>query len=308
MSSPPVSIGLPVYNGENYLSQAIESLRGQTFGDFELIISDNASVDATEDIAREAAGKDRRIRFYRQEVNAGGPANYNFVLSQARSDDFFLWHAHDDLRAPEFLERSLQVMRESPQTSVVFSSAMSIGQHGEGLTVKPRPADLLSDRPHRRLRAVITSRHPDIVLFGLMRRHLLERTDKHGSFKGGDRILVAEMALLGEFVEIDEFLFFNRDHPDRYTRMPRDQGMRQQKNAWLDPTSDEKISLPRWMGFTKYLQAVHRHPLARAEKARCYAAVGQVLFDNRMYVFKQLIREIQKAVPGAVARGSPHQR
>ncbi len=165
MSDPPVSIGLPVYKGENYLGEAIESLRRQSFGEFELIISDNASIDATEDIARAAAGEDRRIRYYRREVNAGGPANYNFVLAQAESD-FFMWHAHDDLRAPEFLERSVQVMRESPQTSVVFSRAMSIGQRGERLDVKPRPADLLSDRPHRRLRAAITSRHPDIVLLG----------------------------------------------------------------------------------------------------------------------------------------------
>ena len=308
MSNPPMSIGLPVYNGENYLGEAIESLRRQTFGDFELIISDNASTDATEDIARDAAGKDRRIRFYRQEVNAGGPANYNFVLDRAKSDDFFLWHAHDDLRAPESLERSLQVMKDSPQASVVFSRAALIGQTGEHLGVKPRPAGLLSGRPHRRLRAVVTSRHTDFVLFGLMRRHLLERTDRHGSFKGGDRVLVAEMALLGEFVEIDEFLFLNRDHPDRYTRMPSDQGMRQQKNAWWDPTSDGKISLPRWTGLARYLHAVRRHPLPRAEKARCYAAVGQALFDNRMYVSKQLIREVQQAVPAAVVRVSPHRR
>lgn len=199
-------------------------------------------------------------------------------------------------------------MRESPQTSVVFSRAVSIGQRGEHLEVKPRPADISSDRPHRRLRAVITSRHPDIVLFGLMRRHLLERTDKHGSFKGGDRVLVAEMALLGGFVEIDEFLFLNRDHPDRYTRMPSDQPMRKQKRAWLDPTSDGKISLPRWTGFTKYLNAVRRHPLPRAEKARCYVAVGQALFDNRMYVSRQLVREIQEAVPAVVVRVSPHRR
>ena len=97
------------------------------------------------------------------------------IHARAKSD-FFMWHAHDDLRAPEFLERSLQVMRESPQTSVVFSRAVSIGQRGERLDVKPRPAGLLSDRSHRRLQAVITSRHPAIVLIGQMRRHLLQHT------------------------------------------------------------------------------------------------------------------------------------
>ncbi len=125
-----------------------------------------------------------------------------------------------------------------------------------------------------------------------MGRHLLKRTDKDGSFKGGDRILVAEMALLGEFVEIDELLFFNRDHPDRYARMPSAQGMRQQKNAWWDPTSDGRDQ-----------SAV---ALSRAEKVRCHAVVWQALFDNRMYVTKRLIQEIKEAVPAAFVRMSPH--
>ena len=137
---------------------------------------------------------------------------------------------------------------------------------------------------------------------------MLERTDKHGSFKGGDRILVTDMALLGEFVEIDEFLFFNRDHPDRYTRIPSRPGAGKEKNAWWDPTSVGKINMPRWTGFTKYLQAVRLRPLYRAEKVRCYTAVGQALFDNRMYVSKQLMQEIKEAVPAAFVGMSPHRR
>ena len=66
--------------------------------------------------------------------------------------------------------------------------------------------------------------------------------------------------------------------------------------------------MPRWTGFTKYLQAVRRRPLSRAEKVRCYAAVGQTLFDNRMYVSKQLIQEIKEAEPAAFVGMSPHRR
>ncbi len=77
---PAVSIGLPVYNGDNFLAEAIDSILRQTMEDFELIISDNASTDRTEEICREYAAGDSRIRYYRNESNLGAMANYNLVF------------------------------------------------------------------------------------------------------------------------------------------------------------------------------------------------------------------------------------
>ena len=71
---PLVSIGMPVYNGEKYIREALDSLLAQTFTDFELIISDNASTDATEIICREYAAHYPQIRYVRQRVNRGAPA------------------------------------------------------------------------------------------------------------------------------------------------------------------------------------------------------------------------------------------
>jgi glycosyltransferase involved in cell wall biosynthesis len=82
--TPKISIGLPVRNGEEYLEESIDSILAQTFTDFELIISDNASTDRTEAICRAYAAKDRRIRYYRNPVNIGG-ANYgNLTFQLAR--------------------------------------------------------------------------------------------------------------------------------------------------------------------------------------------------------------------------------
>ena len=61
-----VTIGMPVFNGANYVGEAVESILAQTFGDLELVISDNASTDATEQICRDMAARDRRIRYLRQ--------------------------------------------------------------------------------------------------------------------------------------------------------------------------------------------------------------------------------------------------
>ena len=85
---PRLSIGLPVYNGENYLAESLEALLGQSYEDFELIISDNASTDGTADICRRYAKQDSRIRYIRQPHNIGCAPNHNFVIEQARGELF----------------------------------------------------------------------------------------------------------------------------------------------------------------------------------------------------------------------------
>ena len=94
-STPVVSLGMPVFNGERYLATAIESVLGQTFDDFELLLCDNASTDATGDICRSFAGADPRVRYIRNPENLGAHPNFNraFELATGR---FFKWASHDD--------------------------------------------------------------------------------------------------------------------------------------------------------------------------------------------------------------------
>jgi glycosyltransferase involved in cell wall biosynthesis len=115
---PRVSIGMPVYNGERYIEQAIESILAQTFSDFELIISDNASTDRTADICRSYAVRDRRIRYCRNETNIGYGRNQNLVI-ELSSGEYFLCAHHDDVRAPQCLERFLEIHEKNP--TVVLS-------------------------------------------------------------------------------------------------------------------------------------------------------------------------------------------
>ena len=297
-----MTVGLPVYNGENYLSQAIDSILSQTFGDLRLIISDNASVDATEQICREAALSDPRIEYHRQTVNRGAAANYNFAVDLA-GGEYFMWHAHDDLRAPEYLELAIEAFDRHPKASIVFSRSERIGPDGARGGELPRPDDLTSLFPHRRLRAAIACPHPDIVLFGLMRLDLLSETGRHGSFKGGDRLLVAEMSLRGEFVEISQPLFFNRDHPDRYVRMADNRANRSQKRAWWDTAATGTVSLPRWTGLKGYFTAVRHSPILDSrERVRSYASVAASLFGDRAYLLKQLVRDLGVASAEALRR------
>ena len=106
---PRVSIGLPVYNGERYLEQALNSILGQTYTDFELIISDNASSDRTKAICEEFRSKDQRIRYYRNEVNLGAGPNHDLVFRRSKGK-YFKWFGYDDLIAPNFLSRCIEIL------------------------------------------------------------------------------------------------------------------------------------------------------------------------------------------------------
>src|SRR5262245_39663132 len=111
--SPTVSVGLPVFNGENYLAEAIDSILAQTYRDFELIICDNASTDATEKIARGYADTDARVRYHRNVTNIGGARNQTLAMNMARGR-YFRLSAHDDKIAPTFLEECVKVLDERP--------------------------------------------------------------------------------------------------------------------------------------------------------------------------------------------------
>jgi glycosyltransferase involved in cell wall biosynthesis len=117
--TPKISIGMPVFNGELFIREALDSLLAQTFTDFELIISDNASTDGTEAICKEYAAKDRRIRYVRQSDNRGAVANFQFVLDEAVGE-YFMWAAADDSRHPDFIKMAEWVLSAAPKVGLVF--------------------------------------------------------------------------------------------------------------------------------------------------------------------------------------------
>jgi glycosyltransferase involved in cell wall biosynthesis len=130
---PLVSIGMPVYNGERFVRQALESILIQDYGNFELIISDNASTDATSKICRRYADRDARVRYVRNETNLGASPNHKRVFEMG-TGDYFKWAAHDDECLPTFLSRCMSVFGEAPQSVVlVYPQSLIIAGKGEWL-------------------------------------------------------------------------------------------------------------------------------------------------------------------------------
>jgi glycosyltransferase involved in cell wall biosynthesis len=205
VTTPLVSIGFPVYNGERYMAGALDSLLAQELEDFELIICDNASEDATGEIARQYAARDARVRYHRNDRNLGLARNFNrvFELSSGR---YFAWAAHDDLHAKEWLRVCAGVLESDPE-AVLCATGVAIMDEDGRVFSEWRPAvGLRSPDPHIRLHRLmwrLAETHP---LFALMRADALRKTRLMRSFVASDRVLLAELALAGPMQELPEVL------------------------------------------------------------------------------------------------------
>lgn len=265
---PLVSVGLPVRNGANFLAQALESRRAQTLHDLEVVVSDNASTDSTPEIIARASAVDPRVRSFRQDENVGAAANFNLVFDAARGK-YFCWAAHDDLWSPEFLARCAEILETDSGAILCFAGCAEIDPELRELKRLSERPDLGFELPHVRLRDVV--QHATVrPIFGLVRIDALRRTRRMQPHLGGDRALLAELALQGRFREIPETLFFSRQHPHRYGRTI---GTRDQRGQWWSPSAGGGRSplLPHWTRLVDYGSAIHRVPMPRDERPRCWA-------------------------------------
>jgi glycosyltransferase involved in cell wall biosynthesis len=110
-NKPRITIGLPIYNGEKFIQSRLENILSQSFQDFNLIISDNASTDRTSKICKTFVLKDKRIQYFQQEYNIGGIKNFQFVLSKAKTE-YFVFAAVDDMWDETFLEQNLDILEK----------------------------------------------------------------------------------------------------------------------------------------------------------------------------------------------------
>jgi glycosyltransferase involved in cell wall biosynthesis len=271
---PRLSVGLPVYNGEKYLPEALDALLGQSFSDFELIISDNASIDGTAEICHNYAARDPRIRYFRQPVNLGAARNHNFVVKQARGE-YFKWASHDDLYARDLLLRCVEALDTRPE--VVLSHAWQAYIDAEGNIIRGGEYRLATDSPQApiRFRDMLFVQGGD-DFYGVMRTEVLRRTPLHASYHHADRTLVTELSLCGPFYQVPEMLYFRRDHPDRAERSRPTKRARVQN---FDPRRGNRIRHPmiRLLGeyVWGYVAAIQRSPLTPFDRIQCYGYLAR---------------------------------
>jgi len=287
-----LSIGVPVYNGEQFLEKSLDSLLAQTLEDFELIISDNGSTDRTEEICRTYAAKDQRIRYYRSEENYGAAWNYNrcFELSVGK---YFKWACHDDLCAPEYVERCIEILEAKPSVVLCYANSIFIDEQGNILQKYPEDLHLDSPQPQKRYRQYhqrFLYKYKCNPQFGVIRSSALGMTRVMGKYEGSDIILFAELAMLGEFYEIPEYLFFRRDHPKMSRRAnPTDEALA----VWYDPKNRGKLQLPMSRMLWEHLVAIRRTKLSWYEKISCYLQLRTFLRWKRRELGQELVKASQ---------------
>lgn len=259
-----VSIGIPVYNGENYLEEALDSILTQTFTDFEVIICDNASTDRTETIARKAAERDSRVHYFRNESNLGAAPNFNKCLELSRGE-YFRWAAHDDLCLPEYLERCLEVLEADPGVAACHSETVIIdsdGKHFQDYHMETGRWE--SSDPIRRFINAISEGHWCFSVFAVIRRSVLIKTSGIGSFIGSDRNLIAQVVLQGRLLHTPHPLFLSRDHSGRSVRKLD----LRQRGEWFDTSRSDTGRFYFMRLFKEHARILFASDVSVLQKAR----------------------------------------
>ena len=265
-NAPKLSIGLPVYNGAEYLAEALDALLAQTLTDFELIISDNASTDATAEICHMYAAKDERVSYVRQELNRGAAVNHNVVLELARAP-YFAWAASDDRHHPEFMARCLAGLEANPEAVLCHANTIVMAKDGSALRTVTPGALATSARALDRFRDVVRcpEDHRVFEMYGVMRTEAVRATGAMQPYEGSDYTFIAAMALRGPFVRVDEALFSNRvSAGTRYA----------DGHLNYDPLVGADNGLYRFRLASEFTRLIAGSSQPVGDKLRCFAALG----------------------------------
>ena len=266
-TAPRLTVGLPVYNGEKYLTESVEALLGQSFTDFELIISDNASTDGTGDICRRYEKQDSRVRYVRQPRNIGLSPNHNFVAAQARGE-LFKWASYDDLYARDLLERCVDALDKYPEIVLAHCWTAKIDGSGAVTEAFEYPLKTASARAPERFRSLLFDDGGDDD-YAVIRTEVLRRTAMQGSYHHADRTIVAELGLHGPFYQVPDWLYFRREHPGQNGGV----SMRR-RCVTMDPRRADRLRHPAVRLYGEYvwgyISAIRRAPLSAAERRECY--------------------------------------
>lgn len=272
---PRLSIGLPVYNGGDYVGLAIQSILAQTFTDFELIISDNASTDGTRRICEDFARRDKRVRYHRNEENIGATQNWYLVHRLSRAG-YFASVAHDDLYEPTYMERCIEVLDRDPSIVVCHTKTKLIDERGNPSGVFDVEVGTTSTSAADRLYRIIRYDYLCIQLYGVMRSEALAATKVFAGYYGCDRNLLAELALIGRIVEVPEYLFLHRIYAGSLGSIVNS-GKSESEMRSIDPGTNWDNTSTQWRIFWHYAGSVGRHVSSPLERLRCYGVLLRLL-------------------------------
>jgi len=258
---PLVSIGMPVYNGGNFIRSALESLLAQDYENFELIISDNHSTDSTQEICSDYMIRDKRIRYFRNETNEGAVRNFTrvFELSQG---EYFMWAAHDDYREPNYIRLCVELMENNPKVILCCSRIIAVNENGDAREIKEN-FHTIGMVPYKRFHKMLWA-NSCAIIYGLIRRNGLRKKNLFNNTIGSDNLLLAELSLKGEFYQFPLFLFRKRIRSNNIfekIKIILESNFPDSRQAFFSPFSKMAI---------EYFKLVHYSNLRGKEKILAY--------------------------------------
>jgi glycosyltransferase involved in cell wall biosynthesis len=283
-SEPLLGIGIPVYNGELYLRQTLDSLLVQTFDDFEIVVADNASTDKTPQIVREVAERDSRVRYVRHERNIGAPRNFNSVFGHTRGQ-LFAWVAADDLYHPEFLATCVENLGRRPDAVGAFTATLAVDADGVLHDLIEEPVRWDHPDPAVRFADLASFRHACMSLFAVLRRSAVEKTRLKPICWGGDRMFLAELSLHGPMVIDPRPLFHNRQHGGRLSTRSRG-------NPAAYFVNDRPTRALTWFYASFLWQAVDRAGFDPVQRRRVRRAWAGWAVENRTKLARSAARGV----------------
>jgi glycosyltransferase involved in cell wall biosynthesis len=279
---------MPVYNGERFLREAVESVLAQTLPDFELIISDNASTDRTPEILQELARSDRRIRILKSTRNLGAAWNYNRVFRASRAP-YFRWANADDRFDPRLHEECLRALEEHPDAVLAYGGTVLVDVTGARIDSYDDNLDLRDSSPVRRFTEFLKRVGLTNVIYGLMRAGAMRRGRLMGTgdLPGADVLFMAALVLEGSFLRVPGELFYRRIHDSAHSSRGTDQ--RAQEEFWS--AGQRAIPMPHWRRQVELLRAVARSGVAQRDRARLILFVLRQMYWHR----RDLLADLQRS-------------
>jgi glycosyltransferase involved in cell wall biosynthesis len=289
---PVVTIAMPVYNGAGNLTPAVESLLAQTFGDFELVVSDNASTDATPDLAADFARHDPRVRYVRHAENIGANGNYSHLARIARGR-YLKWASSSDWCAPTFIERCVEALEAAPdavlaapRTRLFVGDLTNAEDYAEDLRIP-------DEQPLERLHRLMAEIKLNNAINGLIRVNALRRTRLIERYYQADVVLMGHLAMLGKFLLIDEPLFYRRMEAATSTTLQDDSARR----AHHYPTVTASTLFQRWKWHGGWVRAVLMAPMPGSQRVEAMRTV----FRSAVWDREGLARDVRDAIRYATA-------
>lgn len=296
---PRVSVAVPAYNCERYIAKSLDSLLGQTYGDFELVISDNASTDGTEDICRRYSALDKRVRYIRRTENIGGPGNFRYVWSLC-SGEYHKWSTADDYWAPSFLKKSVAVLDEHGEVVLCYPKTRLIDADGAPISDYEDALHLVADSPRTRFNEFFDRIGLCNAHLGLIRRAAMAKTRLIGTERNSDTHFLAELALHGRFWLLPEILFFRRYHAASSSWL-RDDATHQK--SYYDPANRTYSGFHAWQKYGHLLRAVWRAPIGTGSKVALSTDIARFARWDRLTLMRELRAWVSHADEGRSVRG-----